>query len=118
MDAIRVLLDSAGYRVVTASTVAETVDQCNRDRVDVMLLDLSLPDGSGLDAIARVRAAGSMPPVTVALTGHDDPGLARRCRDAGCRDVLLKPVPARELVSRLAGWYAEGRAGESEQIAG
>ena len=106
LDAIRVLLDSAGYRVLTASTVAETLDQCASTPVDVMLLDLSLPDGSGLDAIASLRAAGTLPRVTVALTGHDDADLARRCREAGCRDVLLKPVPARELIARVAEWYA------------
>jgi CheY-like chemotaxis protein len=47
-----------------------------------------------------------LPATTVALTGHDDPVLTARCRAAGCRDVLLKPVPARELLARTADWLA------------
>jgi CheY-like chemotaxis protein len=42
----------------------------------------------------------------VALTGDDDPSVRQRCVDAGCMDVLLKPVPARELVAKSLGWVA------------
>ena len=46
----------------------------------------------------RPRAEGTAPRTTFAMTGHDDPRTRRRCLDAGCRDVLVKPVPARELL--------------------
>lgn len=111
-DAMRVLIEAAGYEVVTATTVDEAVSRCSEARPTLMLLDLSLPDGSGLDALERVTEGGCVPPVTVALTGHDDPAMVRRCRDAGCREVLLKPVPARELMARLPEWMAEA-AGET-----
>jgi CheY-like chemotaxis protein len=44
--------------------------------------------------------------VTVALTGRDEPEMARRCYELGCVDVLVKPVPARELLRRADGWLA------------
>ena len=106
-DAMRVLIEAAGHEVETAATVAEAVSRCSASPPALMLLDLTLPDGHGLDALARVMSGGCGPRITVALTGHDDPAIARRCRDAGCVEVLVKPVPARELMSRLAEWLAD-----------
>ncbi len=63
-----------------------------------MLLDLTLADGDGLDALARLRSDGCAPRATLALTGHDDDELRQRCLDGGCCDVLLKPVPIARLL--------------------
>jgi DNA-binding response OmpR family regulator len=68
----------------------------------LVLLDLTLPDGSGLDLVQPLLAAGCK--TIVALTGHDDPETRARCLAAGCADVFVKPVPARELVARSAAW--------------
>ena len=106
-DALTILLESAGHRVRVAATVAEAVALGAESPADVMLLDLSLPDGDGVEALLRLRAAGAEPPVTVALTGRDDDRTVQRCRAAGCREVLLKPVPTRELLARLEVWGAE-----------
>jgi DNA-binding response OmpR family regulator len=112
-DALTILLESAGHEVRVAGTVARAVALGRAEPADVMLLDLSLPDGDGLEALAGLRAAGAEPPVTVALTGRDDARTVQRCRDAGCREVLLKPVPTRELLARVAGWARE--AAEARQ---
>jgi DNA-binding response OmpR family regulator len=71
-----------------------------------MLLDVSLPDGDGLEVLAQVAGTAAAPTVTVALTGHDDESIVTRCREAGCRDVLLKPVPVRELLRRASEWLS------------
>ena len=106
-DALRLLFEETGHRVATAGSVAETLAACRAERPAVMLLDLSLPDGDGLAAIPLLRDAQVLPPIVVALTGHDDPATAARCRQAGCRDVLVKPVPTRELLKRVRGWLME-----------
>ena len=67
--------------------------------VDVMLLDLSLPDGDGLLVLKRLHLAGHAPLNTVALTGHDDEEVRQRCIAAGCTEVLLKPVPIAQLLA-------------------
>lgn len=67
--------------------------------VDVMLLDVTLPDGDGLAALARLVESGHAPLNTIALTGHDDDDLRQRCLDAGCTDVLLKPAPIARLLA-------------------
>ena len=108
-DAVRVLLESCGHEVVTAGTVEDAVSQVEEHRPLLVLLDLTLPDGSGLDALQRYSTAADYPVITVALTGHDDPGLRKKCLAAGCRDVLLKPVPARQLMARVSEWVAEAR---------
>lgn len=112
-DAMRVLIEAAGYEVDTATSVEEAVARCRDWRPALMLLDLTLPDGNGLDALRRASAEGCAPAVTVALTGHDEPAVVQRCREAGCREVLLKPVPARELMARVAEWMADASSPSS-----
>lgn len=109
VDALTMLLESAAHEVRSAATVAEAVRQCRAAAPDVMLLDLSLPDGEGLQVLDAVRGTDAEPGVTVALTGHDDDATVRRCLAAGCRAVLLKPVSTRELLQRVAEWGEESR---------
>ena len=57
--------------------------------MDLLLLDLGLPDGSGIDTVRRVRAAAPDVPVIV-LTGMDDEQLAAQAMKAGAQDYLIK----------------------------
>jgi CheY-like chemotaxis protein len=103
-DALRLLLETAGHRVRVAGTAAATVRACAERPVDLMLLDVTLPDGSGLDALLAAAAEGTAPRITVALTGHDDRAMRERCHQAGCAAVLLKPIQPRDLLGRVAEW--------------
>jgi two-component system KDP operon response regulator KdpE len=103
---LRILFEETGRRVSLAASVAEAVESCETERPDLMLLDVSLPDGDGLEVLAQVAGTAAAPTVTVALTGHDDESIVTRCREAGCRDVLLKPVPVRELLRRASEWLS------------
>jgi DNA-binding response OmpR family regulator len=107
-DAFRVLFESTGRRVSVVRTVAAALAAARADRVDLMLLDLTLPDGSGLEILEELNASPSRPRVSVALTGRDEPAIVRRCYDLGCAAVLVKPVPARELLRRAEGWLSSG----------
>lgn len=101
-DAMRVLFGETGHRVSIAGHVAEIVDIAASDPVDLLLLDLGLADGDGFDVLASLETQGVRPRVIVALTGRDEPEIVARCKAAGCVAVLLKPVPARELL-RITG---------------
>jgi DNA-binding response OmpR family regulator len=103
-EAMRILFENAGHRLSIAGSVAEALRMGAEDPAGLVLLDLSLPDGNGLSLVEPLRAAGSR--IFVALTGHDDHETRQRCLDAGCTDVLVKPVPARELMSKAAEWLA------------
>lgn len=104
--ALEALFESFGYVVRTADTVRAAIEACTRESTDLMLLDLTLPDGDGLSVLAAVAPLGRLPGTTVALTGHDDPAITQRCLDAGCREVLVKPVGARDLLARTAVWLS------------
>jgi DNA-binding response OmpR family regulator len=104
--ALRVLFEQTGRRVSIASTVADAISVASADRPDLMLIDLTLPDGSGLAILEALRRDHREPRVAVALTGHDEPAITERCTALGCKDVLLKPVPTRELLRRAEEWLA------------
>lgn len=100
-DAFSALFSAAGYDVDIAPTVADAIKQASAKEVDVMLLDLTLPDGSGLDVLDGLRAVGRLPRATIAMTGHDDRRIRESCFDAGCADVLLKPLPVGDLLRHI-----------------
>jgi DNA-binding response OmpR family regulator len=100
--ALSILFESAGHRLSSAGTIAEAIAIGERDPAALVLLDLTLPDGNGLSLIEPMRASGSKN--FVALTGHDDPETRTRCLESGCVEVLVKPVPARELLGKTARW--------------
>ena len=96
--ALKLLLESGGFDVTLATTAAEAKAAGSDVRADVMLLDISLPDEDGLCVLEALEAKGMRPSTTFAMTGHSDPETRRRCMEAGCDDVLLKPVPVQQLL--------------------
>lgn len=104
--ALRILLEETGRRVTVAHTVAEAIAAGQSDPPDLLLLDLALPDGDGLEVARRLSTAGVAPKATVALTGRDDPQSLKRCYEAGVTAVMVKPVPTRELLSKVSEWLA------------
>jgi CheY-like chemotaxis protein len=100
-DAFRVLFTAAGYDVDVAATVVEAIERGTSTPIDLMLLDLTLPDGSGLEILDALRQRGSLPRATLAMTGHNDSASRRGCLAAGCVDVLIKPVPISELLRQI-----------------
>lgn len=97
--ALRILFEERGCEVSVAGTVRAAIEAASEMRPDLMLLDLTLADGDGLDVLARLRAEDQMPLQTFALTGHDDDEVRQRCIDAGCTGVLIKPVPIARLLA-------------------
>jgi two-component system, OmpR family, KDP operon response regulator KdpE len=105
-EALRVLFEETGHRITIAASAAEAIEAGSLEIPDVMLLDLGLPDADGLTVLEALSARGRAPRRTIALTGDGDEATMRRCREAGCDEVLLKPVPPRELLKKVGGWAA------------
>jgi DNA-binding response OmpR family regulator len=97
--ALRILFEERGYQVSIAPTVREAIKTAMEWKPDVMLLDLTLADGDGLTVLERLRETDLAPIRTIALTGHDVDEVRQRCIDAGCAEVLLKPVPIAQLLA-------------------
>ena len=100
-EAFGILFTEAGYDVDLAATVAEAVERGTSAPVDLMLLDLTLPDGDGLEVLDALRKKRSLPRATVAMTGRNDSESRRKCMEAGCAEVLLKPVPIKDLLRHV-----------------
>jgi DNA-binding response OmpR family regulator len=100
-EAFTILFTEAGYDVESAATVAEAIDRGASKDPDLILLDLTLPDGSGLEVLEALRARGRLPRATLAMTGDNDSKTRRKCLEAGCADVLLKPVRIGELLRHI-----------------
>lgn len=109
IGALSVLLEETGHQVSAASTVADAIAAAERDRPDVMLLDVTLAREDGLTVLGELARRGTQPHVTVALTGHDDQRVRERCLAAGCREVLIKPISAMELPGRIREWLGTSR---------
>ena len=101
VEALRVLFEETGHRVSVAHTIVDAVSVCLDDPPDVMLLDLGLADGDGLAVLETLARRGVALPRTFALTGRDDAATVARCAAAGCREVLVKPVPTRVLLAKV-----------------
>jgi CheY-like chemotaxis protein len=112
--AMRVLFEETGHRVSTAPSIAAAVAVATAEPVDLLLLDLGLADGDGLEVLTELRSRGALPRISVALTGRDEPEVVARCRALGCHDVLLKPVPARELLRLAREWIGQTRPATTE----
>lgn len=98
-SALRDLLGDNGYLVVEASTGAEAVELCARHQPDVVLLDLGLPDMSGLDVLTEL-AERAVAPVIV-LSGRSGETDRVVGLELGADDYISKPFSARELVARV-----------------
>ncbi len=96
--ALKMLLEAGGFDVTLAATAAEAAAWAGSSPPAVMLLDVGLPDGDGLDVIGALASRGLRPTVTYAMTGHSDEVTRARCISAGCDDVLIKPVPVQLLL--------------------
>jgi two-component system response regulator AtoC len=86
----------------SATTSAEALTAIERDRPDVVVLDVHLPDASGLDTFHRVRAIDARIPV-ILVTGHGTTDLAIEAIKEGAFEYLLKPLELtelRELINR------------------
>lgn len=106
--ALRILFESVNHRLSVAASLAETLDVAAQDPPDLAFLDLTLPDGDGLAAVPSLLDSGCR--AIVVLTGHDDFETRERCIAAGCADVLVKPVPARELLAKTSMLLAGSRS--------
>jgi PAS domain S-box-containing protein len=84
------LLKSLGYTVTTASSVGEAMEQAGRQTFDLLVSDIGLPDGSGLDIMRALRERGAIRGIAMSGFGQDED--IRRSRSAGFDAHLVKPV--------------------------
>jgi two-component system KDP operon response regulator KdpE len=97
---LRTSLSAQGYQTIEAETGAQALTSLTRNRVDVVVLDLGLPDLDGLEVLKRLRESGSSVPVVVLSSRADEPGKVKAL-DLGADDYVTKPFGMDELLARL-----------------
>jgi len=92
------LLRRRGYQVQSALTFQSALELSGKEKFDVLISDLGLPDGSGIDLIKKLA---SKPPLGIALTGFGMEQDIRRSREAGFQHHLVKPIDLNKLDSLI-----------------
>jgi CheY-like chemotaxis protein len=91
------MLRRRGYEVHSASDVRSALDIAASNPFDVLVSDIGLPDGSGIDLLKALRAKGEV--FGIALSGYGMEEDIRRSRDVGFSHHLVKPVDLNKLDS-------------------
>ena len=99
--AFKLLLEDAGYAITEAGTAAQAIEIAQRDKPDLILLDLGLPDANGLDVARALRKDGMHETPILALTGRVGAEEKAACIEAGCTSYLTKPIEPKVLMKRL-----------------
>jgi two-component system KDP operon response regulator KdpE len=96
---VRAALEADGWQVFEAATAQHGLRDAATRKPDLLVLDLGLPDGDGLDVIRDVRSWSAVPIVVLSARVEEDDKIA--ALDAGADDYLTKPFGVGELLARV-----------------
>ncbi len=94
------MLNRAGFEIVLAENGEQALEKCATQTFDCMLLDLLMPDMSGLDVVKKLKETGVTTPVII-LTADIQSTTQQRCQDAGVTEFLIKPPKEEHLIYKL-----------------
>jgi two-component system cell cycle response regulator DivK len=93
------------YQVIEAVNGKEGIEIAERERPELILMDLSLPIMDGWEATRRLKANADLRSIPViALTAHAMKGDEEKALAAGCDDYLAKPIDEDELMAKIASY--------------
>lgn len=99
---VKKMLKSMGYPMIPAYDGAEGITLAETHQPSLILIDLILPDGHGLDVVKHLRRMPQFDNTPIiALTATDSPTMKEECLDAGCSDYLEKPVSQPRLTNAI-----------------
>jgi DNA-binding NtrC family response regulator len=96
LDFLSLLFTADGYDVTTARSVSEAHKQLERNAFDLVLCDILMPDGNGLDLLREIKANGGGPPV-IMMTAYTSTKSAIEAMKLGAADYVSKPFDVDEL---------------------
>jgi len=105
------LLQKRNHQVVSAKNGLEALDAINRDRFDLVFMDVQMPEMDGMEATAAIRTRERLTgfhQIIVALTAHGMKGDRERCLECGMDDFITKPIIGEELDAILCKYSGTG----------
>ncbi|MFO7322338.1 MAG: ATP-binding protein [Chloroflexota bacterium] len=103
------------FEVTRVERLAEAVETAKNDRFDVILLDLSLPDASGIETFRRLHHAVDRTPIVV-LTGLEDETIALTALQEGAQDYLTKQFADIHVIDRAVRYAVQRKQAEAERL--
>ena len=100
LRSMKLLLSRLGYEVLAADSMSDALRIAEEQHFDILLSDIGLPDGSGLELLKRIRQRRDVPALALSGFGMDED--IERSRDAGFSDHLTKPVSIDRLQAAIA----------------
>ncbi len=116
-DLVARLLGGERHLVDTATTGAIALEMAGAPGIDAIVLDVGLPDVSGLEVARRLRASGSLVPILM-LTARDSVSDRVAGLDSGADDYLVKPFAIEELAARVRALGRRGRGAGAQTTLG
>lgn len=92
-------LSRRGFHVYTATTCTEGLSVIKDNKIDVIVLDVMLPDKNGLECLVEIQKLQRIP--VVLLTGHASYKMGIESLKLGAKDYCLKPIDLEELVEKI-----------------
>jgi two-component system KDP operon response regulator KdpE len=111
---LKVVLRKAGFAVEAAATKEEALDAVSVRPPDVLVLDLVLPDGSGVEVAQEIRRWSELPILVLSAVGDEREKV--RALDAGADDYITKPFGSDELTARLRALLRRSAVGASAPV--
>lgn len=107
---VKVILRSAGCEVSTAGSVTEGTAMLETEDPDLILLDLRLADGDGMEVLDAMRASGKIESIPVIiLSAHATPSTSEKALAAGAKGYITKPFIAGQLVDAVNAQLGENQ---------
>ena len=92
-------LEQENFKVISAQNVSEFNKEINKNEIDLVLLDISLPDGNGFEICKKIKSKKDIP--VIFLTAQDEETSVVLGLDLGADDYIVKPFRTREVISRI-----------------
>ncbi|MCG6148483.1 DNA-binding response regulator [Leptospira levettii] len=96
---LRIALEAKGYQIMEAVSKKDTIESIALHSPKLVLLDLQLPDGNGLEVIKEVRTFSDVPFIVLSVMNSEEDKIA--LLDAGADDYITKPFSMGELLARI-----------------
>ena len=105
LRSMKMLLRRLGYEVLAAENMTDALRIAEEQHFDILLSDIGLPDGNGLELLKKIRARRNVPALALSGFGMDED--IDRSREAGFADHLTKPVSIDRLQAAISQLEAE-----------
>ena len=110
--AVRTALDASSFETTTFGSAREFIDSIRRDVPECLIVDVHMPDFSGLDLQRYLNRINKKIP-TIVITAFDDAGIRERSAASGAKAFLTKPLHGQTLIDAILAATTDSNEGSS-----